>query len=394
MSVAQFRTVVSGDFASKGLAAAFIVALVRWLPPAQLAEYVFVSALVVLGATTFNGFFNRHYIVSNADEGAARMYRRWQVMSSALVFALAAILLAPERAPETLVAGLCCAAAAAAFDFARTHAQKIGRFGRYAASELLRSGVFLALAIPILMLAGRHTVPALLAAQAGCYLVAARLLPALPPLGCGQLRARALLADPTAASLVAYFALLGLFGQLPMLILERTGSEVELAAFGSAVRYYGLALGVVVATNVVLLPKLAAAHNAAELLTLLRQTRPMVVGALALLGVVALAGYLVIPYIDGGKYPDAPSLFLILCSALAPGIVMAPLTNTFLRLRLFFHLVASLLLANTACAAVATLGPQLSSFDAPTWAAISLPVAVGTTLIYLLIAFRRQRLAL
>jgi O-antigen/teichoic acid export membrane protein len=386
VSFAQFRTVVSGDFAAKALTAAVVVACVRWLPPAQLAEYVFVSALVALGATLFNGFFNRHYIVADVKLDAARSYRRWQVIASVLAFSTSALLLATERAPQTLLAGMCCTATAAMFDFSRTHAQRIGSFNRYVASELFRSTLLLALALPILLLADRHAVTALLAAQAGCYLVATWLLPTLPASGQERLHARALLADPGTLTLLAYFALLGVFGQLPMLILERIGTEFELAAFGSAMRYYGLALGVVVALNVVLLPKLAAEPEALGLRRLFHKTRSIQASALGLLATAALMGYLVIPMIDGGRYPEAPELFLILCSALVPGVVMAPLTNSLLKQRRWFELTASLLLANGVCAAVALLGPRLLGLSTPTGVAMSLPVAVAATLAYLVVA--------
>ncbi len=392
MSLSQFRTVVSGDFAAKGLAAVFVIAIVRQLPPEQLAEYVYVSALVVLAASLFNGFFNRHYIVASTDTAVARSYRRWQVLVSGAAFVLAAAWLARERGAATLGAALLYTVTAAAFDFARTHAQKVGRFHRYAAAELVRSALLLAVALPILAHAGRHTVSALLAAQALSYLVAGWLLPRLPAAPQGaQLQVRSLVAEPTALYLVAYFVLLGVFGQLPVLILETAHDTAELASFGSAMRYYGLALAIVVAANVVVLPKLSAARDPEELFSLLRQTRSLVLGALALLAVVALGGYFTIPWLDGGKYPQAPLLYAVLCSALVPGILLAPLTAAFLRLRWFGDLVLSLLLANATCAAVAALTPRLIDVGPALSSAAALPAAVGTQLIVLLWAFGRRR---
>jgi O-antigen/teichoic acid export membrane protein len=151
-------------------------------------------------------------------------------------------------------------------------------------------------------------------------------------------------------------------------------------------RYYGLALGVVVALNVVLLPKLAAEPEALGLRRLFHKTRSIQASALGLLATAALMGYLVIPMIDGGRYPEAPELFLILCSALVPGVVMAPLTNSLLKQRRWFELTASLLLANGVCAAVALLGPRLLGLSTPTGVAMSLPVAVAATLAYLVVA--------
>ena len=392
MSLSQFRTVVSGDFAAKGLAAVFVIAVVRQLPPEQLAEYVYVSALVVLAATLFNGFFNRHYIVASTDTAIARSYRRWQVLVSGAAFVLAAAWLARERGAATLGAALLYTVTAAAFDFARTHAQKVGRFHRYAAAELVRSALLLAVALPILAHAGRHTVSALLAAQALSYLVAGWLLPRLPAAPQGaQLQVRSLVAEPTAIYLVAYFVLLGVFGQLPVLILETAHDTAELASFGGAMRYYGLALAIVVAANVVVLPKLSAARDPEELFHLLRQTRSLVLGALALLAVVALGGYLTIPWLDGGKYPQAPLLFAVLCSAVMPGILVAPLAAAFMRMHWFTDLVVSLVLSNAACWAVASCAPSLLGIGPALSSAAALPAATSTQLLYLLWAFARRR---
>jgi O-antigen/teichoic acid export membrane protein len=391
MSFLHFRTVVAGDFVAKGLTAAFVIALVRTLPPTQLADYVYVSALVVLGATLFSGFFNRHYIVSNASPGISRVYRRWQVTSSALAFVTAAALLAHDRDILAMAAALCCTATAAAFDFARTHAQRTGQFHRYAGAEVLRTALLFAFALPILWLLPEHAVATLLTAQAVAYAAAIRALPALPPFAGPRPDLRSLLANRMAAYLVAYFALLGIFAQLPTLVLQHTGSSFELATFGSAMRYYGLTLGIVVAANVVLLPRLSAARDTEELLTLLRESRSLVVGALSLLAAATLAGYLAIPWADGGTYPDAPLLFLILSAALVPGVMMAPIVNVYLRLNWLGVLVGSLCLGVLASAAVALGGPTLDPVHPARWAAAAVVSGCAAMLGSLIVNFARRR---
>jgi O-antigen/teichoic acid export membrane protein len=391
MSSSHFRTVVAGDFAAKGLTAAFVIALVRSLPPTQLADYVYVSALVVLGATLFSGFFNRHYIVSNASPGISRLYRRWQVTSSALAFVAAAALLAWDRDLVAMAAALWCTAAAAAFDFARTHAQRLGQFHRYAGAEVLRTALSFTIALPILWLLPEHTVAALLAGQAIAYAAATRLLPTLPPFAGPRPDLQSLLANRMASYLVAYFALLGILAQLPTLVLQRTGSAFDLATFGSAMRYYGLTLGIVVAANVVLLPRLSAARDTEQLLTLLRDSRTLVVGALLLLAAAALAGYLVIPWVDGGAYPDAPLLFLILSAALVPGVMMAPVVNAYLRLNWLGVLVRSLSLAVFVSAAVALGGPTLDPVHPARWAAAAVGAGTATMLCALTVDLVRHR---
>lgn len=342
-----------GDVGAKALTAAFVLALVRWLSPQQFAGYVYISAVVILAATLFNGFFNRHYILAGTDASAARAYRLLQVGMSAAVYGAAALLLASDAPPLDLLAGLLCAASAANFDFRRTHAQKQQQFRRYSTSDVARALLLVLLAVPVVAWPGVHTVAALLAAQALAFALAAQLLPPLPatpdpdPVHPPVWR---LLTGRGSLALLGYFALVGLFGQLPVLALKQFADAHELATFGAAFRYYGLLLGIVAAANVVILPRIARADDLAQSL---RGVASIVAVALAMLVCAALAGYLLIPWIDGGKYPQAPLLFVLLCLGLLPGIVLAPMTAAFLRMDRHGELLRSQLAAVLACALAA-----------------------------------------
>jgi len=393
MSLLHFKTVLAGDLAAKGMTALFTIAVVRLLAPDLFADYVLLSALVVFAATSFSGFFNRYYILTALGPTTARSYRRWQVVASGAAFTVSGALLASDRDGTTLFAGLVCTLAAAAFDFSRTHAQKETRFARYAVAEFVRVAILLPISLAILFTAHSNTVALLLGAQALSYAVAVFLLPRLPGESIAGEKPSfvALLSEPSAWHLVAYFVLLGLFGQLPVLMLNGFGSQYELASFGSAVRYYGLALAIVVAANVVVLPQLSTARDSAELLVKLAEIKPIVFGALAMLAVIAVGGYIVIPYLDGGKYPAAPILFFMLCSALIPGILLAPITAAFFRLGWFAHLLGSLVLANIVCALTALVFSRWGPYAA----AAALPAAVTAQLAVLLLVFRwrRERIA-
>lgn len=385
MTLRQFNTVLAGDIGAKALTALFVLALVRLLQPADFAAYIFISSLVILAATFSSGFFNRHYIMANAAISSARSYRALQVCTSAATFAGIAFALARESDIGTIAAGLACTAAAASYDFRRTHAQKALAFGAWSRAEVLRALLLVALSAPVAWAwGGQALITGLLAAQALAFLLAALALPALPASSSQAAPAGNMLANRGALSLAAYFALVGLFGQLPVLILKGMADTGALASFGSAFRYYGLLLGVVAAANVVILPRIAQTENLAATL---RSLVNLLAAAAALVLAACVVGYFTIPFIDGGKYPDAPQVFTLLCLALVPGLVLAPLTAIFLRMDQQHHLLASQIAAIAACAATAW---ALRSHGAHA-VAISVPAGVLAQLMWLIGAARKLR---
>jgi O-antigen/teichoic acid export membrane protein len=383
MSLRHFRTVLMGDVAAKALTAALLFGLVRLLPPSQFASFVYQSSLMILSVTLLNGFFNRHYIIAG-EHASPRAYRGLQLATACLVYVVIAVALARDSSAFELLAGISCAAAAANFDFRRTHAQKALLFGPYTSAEVARAFVQAVLSIPVVVWGGVHTVGLLLAAQAVSYLALAQLLPRLPsrsdaPWGHAIESARGIVANASSMALLGYFALVGLFGQLSVLMLKQYASAAELASFGSAFRYYGFPLGVVAVANVVILPRIAKADDLSKSL---KGIVNVVLAGVAMIGLIAAGGYAAIPWIDAGKYPDAPLLFAILCTGLLPGMTLAPITAAFLRMDRNMHLLYSQAAAVLTCAATAWLFRSHGAFAA----AWSLPAGVLAQLIWLLLA--------
>ena len=338
-----------GDVGAKALTAVFVLLSIRVLSPAEFAAYVYLSALIVLSVTTLNGFFNRHFIMASANALLARSYWLLQVASSLLIFGCAMLLLGRDVAPAAMLAGFFCVACASSFDFRRTYAQKTQAFRAYVVGDIVRAFFLLTLSGPILLWWKEQAIPALFATQGVAFLVGSSLLPSLPRSISKKVDVRSIIVGRHSIALLIYFVLVGFFGQLPVLILRQVADDNAVATFGSAFRYYGLALAIVIAANVVVLPRIAASTNLRATLTSLV---PLLLVAILFLSVAASAGYLIIPLIDEGKYPDAPMLFAILCAGLVPGILLAPMTAVFLRLESYHHLIASQLASIVVCAAL------------------------------------------
>jgi len=389
MSILSFGTVAGGDLAAKAIMAIATVSIIRWLSPAELADHVYLTSLVILASTLLSGFFNRHYIIVCSVPATARHYQRWQVTTSTSAYILLWLSLARDRDMAAALSGAACTWAISCYEFARTHAQKGGAFRRYALADIVRSVLFVSAVLVVLIVKPTNIVAYLIAAQALAYAIAWWLFPSLPPKEASKesLTFTTLIADKHSLHLLVYFALLGLFGQLPILILERTASPAEFAEYGSAMRYYGLALSIVVAANVILLPKIAVAATFDELRDKYLESRPLLFYAMLAIVIIAAVGYLAIPWIDGSKYSDAPILFLILSSALLPGVCVAPLFAVYARMRWTFDLAVSLVIANVVCASIGVTSLAWGSIAS----AVSLPAAVLSQLLYLLWVLSRRR---
>ena len=140
--------------------------------------------------------------------------------------------------------------------------------------------------------------------------------------------------------LLLYFALVALFGQLPMLLVAPQSPPDETAGFAAAFRYYGLLMSVLSSANVVIIAKVAAGQGDSKL-DVARLQR----WAAALLFGGMLIGFHLIPLVDGGKYPTSPYLFVVMALALLPGLASAPLAADMLKVGRGLQLLGSQLSA-------------------------------------------------
>jgi O-antigen/teichoic acid export membrane protein len=231
---------------------------------------------------------------------------------------------------------------------------------------------------------GPNLVTGLVMAQALAFALALSALPALPAAPAQPLAARSLLTEPGAGSLLGYSALVGLFGQLPVLMLKAMSDVEAMAAFGSALRYYGLLLGVVSAANVVLLPRVV--HEGGSGSALPGLTKMLAWGA-GLLVTSTLVGYIAIPYIDGGKYAEAPRLFVVISLGLLPGLALAPVTALMLKAGSHGHLLLAQIAAVLVCVATTQAFRSHGAFAA----AAGIPAGVLVQFGWLFVVQQRSR---
>jgi O-antigen/teichoic acid export membrane protein len=340
VSLRNFRDVLGGDLAGKAFTALFLLGLLRWLKPADFALLMTLQSVIILAVTLPSGILNRHYLLTEGAEREARSYRALQLGLSTATAAFVLCLAVNSAPVQAQAAVLFCSFAGAWFEFARTHSQKFAGFGRWARAEVGRA----LLLIPTLCWVIAPVNPEWLAtgiitSQGLGYLIASILLK--PVAGNPPRLSTALdtIKDHRARTLALYIALVATAGQLPMLLIANVATASDVASFGAAYRYFGLLMSVLASVHVVILAKVAGGT-----LTDTAGIRRMQIWATAMVIVGVSAGYLLIPVIDGGKYPDSPVLFVFMSLALLPGLAAAPRIAELMRENQGWRLLGSQLL--------------------------------------------------
>jgi O-antigen/teichoic acid export membrane protein len=187
--------------------------------------------------------------------------------------------------------------------------------------------------------------------------------------------------------LIAYFAVLAVFGQLDVLIVRVLGDTGQLATYGAALRYYQVLLIAVGSVHAVLLPSVQRPDTLLGVAALFRRTRWSIYLVLLLtLGSIILAGSL-IPALDGSRYPGSVTAFRILAVSAAVSAACSPYVFLLMREGAFLLLLK---LALTATAASALLGPPLILAAGASGAAVA--TLVSTALITVPVFIRGRRL--
>ena len=107
--------------------------------------------------------------------------------------------------------------------------------------------------------------------------------------------------------LVIFPPIAGLNQNLDVYLLDVLSSDFELASFGSALRYGGLVGVIMGASSAILLPSVRLAVGAGQTGSLIEKHNSLGMILCGICVVMSFVGFFVIPLIDGGRYPSAPS---------------------------------------------------------------------------------------
>jgi O-antigen/teichoic acid export membrane protein len=349
----RFLQVLSADFLAKAVLGLVAVALIRYLDPQVYATYLFGVAAATVAAQTLAASFNRIYIVGYERLALARRAAPFLGMQLAWIGAAAAV----GALWRQHFGGAYGAAVLLAF--AKTFYQQQLRFRRYSAIEIARALMQAAGIAALLAVFSRQIrAEAILQVQAFALLAASVLAlsssiawPGVFSVGEWKRLSRQIVVGRY-GTLLAYFALLAVFSQIDVFMLKLLAAPVVLAAYGAAARYYALLSLALGAVHAVLLPSVQAARGAEQMQALYRRHLTLVLIFAPTVAALAVGSGWLLPWIDGGRYPDSIPAFRILALSSVVSFACSPHVNLLLKLERFDFLLKLLVLASAAALAL------------------------------------------
>jgi hypothetical protein len=377
----------------------FVLASVRFLAPAALAEYSVAIAIftVVSGLTT--SALRRAYII---DYDALQLSdaQGHFVAAQVILLTLALLLVGgvSKTSFEVTLALAVLVVANTIFENARLHLQRQEEFRGFALLTAAQPAVGLAGLLTLLGLqhvgvseagAGWAVVLSQAASRVAVLVFVAGQLSTLFR-RVGDLRA----AWAVAAHLVIHrYYLLGLhYGALNWLLtsglffLDQRGDTFEAAAYGATQRYYGILLGLVITAQSVLLPALAKANAPSELRAIFRSYYVICIPLTLAVGLLAISAGTWIPLVDGGRYPNSIAGFQLMSAMIAVSLWTSVHSTVLTKAKRYIALVAYALLGCGLTYALAAILPWpgvvgVASATVLGFAVCSIAIAVHSGLI-------------
>ena len=240
--------VFSFDIVSKAMVGVLGILAIRYMSENEYATYVFALALSAVVAQTLSASFNRVYLLAYQSLGLSINAASFLGLQLIIIVMLG-ILGFPFFDRLSWVYFLTCALSIATCltEYAKTFFQRELRFVRFSLVELLRSATFLIGSLVIIWAVGFglsawHLLLMQIASMLLVFWVSVcrsvtytdviRIRPAIT-MGKQILHGEF-------SYLFAYFFLLAIFSQIDMLMMKACASNVELATYGSAFRYYAV----------------------------------------------------------------------------------------------------------------------------------------------------------
>lgn len=328
--------VLSGDALSKVLLLLVNILLIRVLTVPDYAKFTLIFSVLMLGYQLVCAAIERLYI---ADFEAFSPHATRLLAVSVMFFGGVLMLyLYSSTTGADLLLFLLGLTILSAYQFERIKFQQQQRFRQFSGVELIKNGGWFFLVLGWGAYSGGATPLSALgslfvAAGVGLIymrLVAGRSLPSSKKSG----PENSLLTMLRKSSDVFLYTLLAaLMPYLPVFMVNLSGQNDTLATYGAAMRYQGIMGMLVYALNSVYLPTISQASSCDEARSFaFRFYRTLPIAGLTVC--MAIIGFSIcIPYIDGGRYPMTPYVFVVLAACGFLSLTSIPAVNQLLAQR-------------------------------------------------------------
>ncbi len=340
------------DLTAKALSALAFFLIIRVMPETEYATYVFAISVLTLALGTVSGTLNRIYIIGHDRFNLQEITADFLVLQLVLLTIGAIVLLPFVKMPAVLyVSVFCLIATNYCAEYTKTVFQQRLRFLRYSLIDTVENLLF-AVGLGIMSFAKTSL-------TANSVIVVQTAITFITFISLGRVTVTlrnslnfskifALLRQIVHSSyryLILYFFILSFFSQLDVFMLKMLSSVHNLAAYGSAFRYYTLVVLFLYSLHAVILPLVYHAQTRADLQQIYKKHLQMLILVIPVILIGAYAAQWFVPLIDGGKYPEAVAVFRILSLSAIVSIAFSPYVNLSFRVEDFGFLFVLVIFA-------------------------------------------------
>lgn len=338
--------VFSYNLVAKAIGAISSLSIIRFMSASQYADYTIVLAIASVLSGIIISSFNRIFIVGYQRfkifeyKGA---FLSTQILSIFFLWLLMVIFLTEEY--SIVIISLFLSLALCIHEFLRTDYQQELRFNRFSQVFLAKSII---LTVSILGLIGFFGMQI----QAWHVLVAdilAVLVISLPLIVKRKIFVGFLYLKKTAQLfryvysgnyryLIGYSIVLAFFGKLDVFMLRSLTEAHDLSTYGSAFKYYGFLVMAFESVKSVYLPVIQKTSTIDGMNKIFQKHKKYVLFSIPVLIVGCFISQWVIPWVDSGRYPDAPKVFLLLSFSAFLSFAFSPHVIVIMKLEKFHFL--------------------------------------------------------
>lgn len=302
-----------GENLSKATLLAVNLLLISMMSVPEYARFTLLFSVTMLGSQLACAATERLYIVDY--ENFAPFAR--QALFASLSLCIVAVLVYLHGAVSLLESAIVSGAMfiLSLQQFRRITYQQRQYFGFYVVADLLKSSIWLVGVIALFHIGGQLTAAAALTLLVFASIAGLLCMPKVPREGVTiqKYRLRELfLAIGGNFEVYSYTLLAAVLPYMAVLLVSQSENDALVATYGAAMRFQAVTASVIQVLNVVILPKISTAVSSGQGSNFLRSSHKKIPIMSAAIFIVTLIVSLTMPYVDGGKYPDAPYVFVLL----------------------------------------------------------------------------------
>jgi O-antigen/teichoic acid export membrane protein len=339
--------VVSFDMISKVLLGILGILLIRYMLPSEYAIYTFAFSVITVVSQTITSAFRRIYIVGYTSFSIDKYKGSLLGLQLLLVLFFAIIYLAFRTKFDLIyLLTISMIIGYTLIEFIKTVYQQELSFNKFSYIEIARSTTFFFITL-IFIYFIKFDIKAwhILLSQSITMIMLFYLTywKKSKITGIFKFKRALIIAKEIVYGkykyLIMYTLFVTLLGNLDVFMLKYISTNNELAAYGSAFRYYSLLLLVLNSINTVFLPVIQKVNSKNELNIIYKNHSRIL---MVFIPIVLLGAWLaewIIPLIDMGKYPSAVPVFQILTFSAILSFAFSPHTNFVMKFEDFKYLL-------------------------------------------------------